>query len=426
MMIIGQSNVPSSVVDMPKVITSSSTKGSDTEINNGTSPHVHISRRTGEGGETSSRAKSGLAISFGRRCSLDFIRQNSPTKPSESKASRRRPRRSSLKSTVTNSTSLTSTATSFSTASTTSAAPTKVVTFSLDVAVRPIAQKNNAELNACWLSKDERQAIQLQAMADLKTLKAISRLPKDVQASDPEVLSLRSSISIRGLEQFSSKRLHHALFSLQHDHLWSVLQAQEEQRVLHRCYGIPMEAQQELAKVSADRSRTSRDRASRQGREDELAVLGYLGRFPSRRTDSSVSPSSSSQNNTTRPKSSTAANNTNRRRAPRRGSMPTTPFEKALVLPRPSAASSTFGLLTRSTSVSKNDTGKSNRTSSGAAGGNANTTTATNVNATVDAKNSAEDDRGPSGFSHAASSSPAVLLEPFVYPRLRGNRRNST
>ena len=88
---------------------------------------------------------------------------------------------------------------------------TKYVTFSLDVAVRPIAPKSPTELAASWLSREERADIQQAAKSDLRTLKAIARLPRDVQIADPNVRNLRSSMSIRGLEQFGSKRLHAAL-----------------------------------------------------------------------------------------------------------------------------------------------------------------------------------------------------------------------
>mmetsp|Transcript_32053 Transcript_32053/g.94328 ORF Transcript_32053/g.94328 Transcript_32053/m.94328 type:complete len:506 (-) Transcript_32053:160-1677(-) len=444
------------------------------------------------GGDEPPRPESSTAF---RRCSLEFTRQNSAKKLSEPKAavdpasaasssaSRRRPRRSSLKSTATSSTSSTSAASTASSSS--SSSPTKFVTFSLDVSVRPIAHKTPTENNACWLSTDERQAIQLQGKADLKTLKAISALPTAVQASDPDIRALRSSISIRGLEQFSSKRLHHALCALQHDHLWSVLEAQEEQRVRHRCYGHSRSAR-DLAKVSAERSATSRDRAMRQGREDMVAVLGYLGRSSAGVAQHARSPSYSSSGAAVRrstvggtssqhkPPTATASatrpttTTTTHRLVARRGSMPTiSSSEKDLVLKRSPSSTSTLGrqpvsaralhrvqgsfdsLLTRSTTASSsNNTNHNNghTTSLPSSGGKA--INAPGANATFDAffvnpltkrmatanpavnYDAAASSSSSSSYSSYSPTSAAAapLLEPFVHPRGRsdgGSRRNS-
>ena len=83
-------------------------------------------------------------------------------------------------------------------------------------------------------------------------------------------------MSLRGLEQFASKRLHRALWALQADHLHAVLDAQAYQCQLHRLYGRPVK-DTDLAEVSREKSQQFRERAVQQGREDEAAARRYLG-----------------------------------------------------------------------------------------------------------------------------------------------------
>lgn len=132
-----------------------------------------------------------------RRCSLEHAKQNSARKldATDTDPSHHSARRSSMKTSST---------------SGTGASRVKNVTFGLNVQVRPIAAKSDEENQACWLSKEERHQIQLQCNADLEILKRIAKSPEATK-NVPEMRAVRSSISIRGLEQFSSKRLHRAL-----------------------------------------------------------------------------------------------------------------------------------------------------------------------------------------------------------------------
>ena len=87
---------------------------------------------------------------------------------------------------------------------------------------------------------------------------------------------MRSNISLRGLEQFISKRIQRCLILEQQDVIYSVLEAQELQLQFSSHFGT-FNGPEELAKVSAERSLPSCERALRQGKEDEAAVLSYLG-----------------------------------------------------------------------------------------------------------------------------------------------------
>jgi hypothetical protein len=143
--------------------------------------------------------------------------------------------------------------------------------------------------------------------------------------SDPDVRRVRSVISIRGLEQFSSKRLHRALWALQADHRAAVLTAQDQHREL--LGGYPSLTTKnlmadELAWISHDKSRSSRERAARQGKEDEAAVLSYIARS-----------------------SSAAIHGINGFRPSRRQSMPSAPTPT--ISPSPSSSSSDLGQMQR-------------------------------------------------------------------------------
>ena len=193
-----------------------------------------------------------------RRCSLEHAKHNSARKLDATDTSNHcATRRSSMK-------------TSSNTA--TDASRVKNVTFGLSVQVRPIPNTSDEEIQASWLSKEERRQIQLQCKADLKILKRIAKSP-EVAKNDPAIQAVRSSISIRGLEQFSSKRLHRALWALQQDHIHAVLEAQHIQRDMRRCYGAAPDPH-DIAKISAERSLEARKRALRQGLEDESVILG--------------------------------------------------------------------------------------------------------------------------------------------------------
>ena len=173
----------------------------------------------------------------------------------------RQPRRSSLKP-------------SSSTSRPSSTTPKKHVTFSLDVRVKEIEFRDQDYNQAAWLSKEERQDIQYRAKADLKVIKHLTKYPED--RDTPGFRAVRSNISLRGLEQFISKRIQRCLILEQQDVIYSVLEAQELQLQFSSHFGA-FNGPEELAKVSAERSFPSGERALRQGKEDEAAVLSYLG-----------------------------------------------------------------------------------------------------------------------------------------------------
>jgi len=193
------------------------------------------------------------------------------------------------------------------------------VRFSPDVRVKKFERPDDADLQRAWLSKAERSAIQAQAKADLKIIKRLSKEPDQVAA---DVRALRKTISLRGLEQFFSKRTLRALKEEQTDVIFGVLEAQQLQRqVSPHCYG-GYGGPNELAQLSADLSRSARDRAGRQGREDEASVVAYLGRS----TRAAAQPGFSFHPGTTAGAGGTATSSsrpTGTAKASRRGSMPT-------------------------------------------------------------------------------------------------------
>lgn len=200
---------------------------------------------------------------------------------------RRRPRRSSLKkssSATTKSTALTSSTKSLSSSSSSLAiSASKIVSFNLMADVHLIEPMSKEDLRATWMSREERSTIHARAQTDLKILNRMSKIPKEALMADPTIREIRASISIRGLEQFTSKSHHRLLCQMQYDHLWAVLDAQDRQREQYRTYGH-VQNPNDLAKVSSERSLASRKQALRQGKKDEEAVLGYLGRASTHRT----------------------------------------------------------------------------------------------------------------------------------------------
>jgi len=179
---------------------------------------------------------------------------------------------------------------SLSSSSSSSSSFKRTVAFSLDVTVRTIPAKTDAEISTLWLSQAERRSIHLQANAELKVLKQISKLPRDVRMTDPQVRKLRSSMTVRGLEQIFSKTLYRTLVAIQNDQRRAVLEAQDRHRQLHGSSNAAM-MEAELARISLEKSLTSLERAERQGREDEIAAMDYLMR---RSTPTSSSASSAS------------------------------------------------------------------------------------------------------------------------------------
>eukprot|EP00563_Minutocellus_polymorphus_P009505 CAMPEP_0181023286 /NCGR_PEP_ID=MMETSP1070-20121207/1971_1 /TAXON_ID=265543 /ORGANISM="Minutocellus polymorphus, Strain NH13" /LENGTH=310 /DNA_ID=CAMNT_0023100293 /DNA_START=17 /DNA_END=949 /DNA_ORIENTATION=+ len=231
-----------------------------------------------------SRPENPSVISF-RRCSLDHARSRhhhpvssdtctcstascSSFADDSTVASTRQRRRSSLK-----------TSTSRPRAASTPT-PNKCVTFRSDVLVKEIEFRDKDSLKAAWLSKEERQDIQFRAKADLKVIKHLSKHPED--RDTPGFRDIRSNISLRGLEHFVSKRIQRSLILEQQDVIYSVLETQELQRQCSPHVGT-LYGPAGLAKLSAERSLPGRERALRQGKEDEAAVLSYLGRSTRRK-----------------------------------------------------------------------------------------------------------------------------------------------
>ena len=213
-------------------------------------------------------------------------------------------RRSSLKKTKPEDCVATSSTRSLSTSS----AKRKRVSFSADVRMKKIERPDEEQLARSWLSKEERAEIQKQAKADLKIIKRISKEPDQ---SSPDIRAIRKTISLRGLEQFFSKRTLRDLKEEQQDVIYGVLEAQELQRqVDEHMYGAY--GPRQLAKLSAELSQSARDRATRQGREDEAAVVSYLGRT----SRAAAEPGFAFHQHSSSSSSGTG-------RATRRGSMPT-------------------------------------------------------------------------------------------------------
>jgi hypothetical protein len=146
----------------------------------------------------------------------------------------------------------------------------KHVTFRLRSQVKIIEPKSDDDIKASWLSDEEKHQIQRQFTADIKMLKRIAKLPETAM-NDPQIQQVKSSLSIRGLEHFCSKRLHKERLALQQDHIHAVLETQDMQRDMARRSGIaPVPLA--IAKISAEHSLQARRRALRQGMEDEAAV----------------------------------------------------------------------------------------------------------------------------------------------------------
>ena len=256
------------------------------------------------------------SIEHNKRQSPTRLRDDMPGGPSSSsslpptqitfpnKTSKTTRRRSSLKKTKPEDSVATSSTRSLSTSS----AKRKRVSFSADVRMKKIERPDEEQLARSWLSKEERAEIQKQAKADLKIIKRISKEPDQ---SSPDIRAIRKTISLRGLEQFFSKRTLRDLKEEQQDVIYGVLEAQELQRQVDRhMYGAY--GPKQLAKLSAELSQSARDRATRQGREDEAAVVSYLGRT----SRAAAEPGFAFHQHSSSSSSGTG-------RATRRGSMPT-------------------------------------------------------------------------------------------------------
>ena len=215
-----------------------------------------------------------------RRCSLEHAKQVEEIKKHQrqhSSARRPPPRRSSLKTSSSYTSSSSSSNNTSRPTSTTCTGSEKTVTFEGSVRMKIIEFRDQAYLEAAWLSQDERIEIQSQARADVKTIKQLAKHPQLLEDS-PELRQLRSSMSLRGLEQFYSKRVHRNLVSEQTNAIFGVLELQDELDELSRSIGTQFDKEKRLAQVSTDASLPARERAFVQGREDEAAIQKYLQR----------------------------------------------------------------------------------------------------------------------------------------------------
>ena len=254
-----------------------------------------------------------------RRCSLEHAKQ-------VEEARRYRPartprRRSSLK---------TSSSYGADAARNQSSAEKKNVAFCDSVRIKIIDHRDEAYQKAAWLSKKERLAIQHKAQGDIQTIKKLTK-NRHLVEENAALRRLRSSMSLRGLEQFYSKRIHRILLQEQLHAICDVLEAQEYLNESARCsqHGV-VDREAKIFEVSAEATLAARQRALRQGQEDEAAVKTYLGRKddPSSSSSSSQhSSSSSSQKESIAERSSRSLEMDNNRLPPRlrvarRASMP--------------------------------------------------------------------------------------------------------
>lgn len=213
-----------------------------------------------------------------RRCSLEHAKQVEEIKRHQRESSARRPppRRSSLKASSAYTSSSSSAAVPNS-SNNTNRPSDKSVAFDGSVRVKIIEFRDQAYLEAAWLSQEERIEIQNKARADVKTIKQLTKHPHLLEDS-PELRQLRSSMSLRGLEQFYSKRIHRNLVQEQMNVIYDVLELQDQLNESSRSFGTQFDKAKRIAQISTDGSLPARERAIVQGREDEAAIKKYLQR----------------------------------------------------------------------------------------------------------------------------------------------------
>ena len=262
--------------------------------------------------------RSSSMVEF-RRCSLEHAKQ-------VEEARRYRPanrtsvrRRSSLKTS--------SSYGSDANHSQSTAAAKKNVAFLDSVRIKIIEHRDEAYQREAWLSKKERLAIQQKAQADIRTIRNLTK-NRHLVEENAALHQLRNSMSLRGLEQFYSKRIHRTLLQEQLHAICDVLEAQEylnesARRCAHQ-HAVDREAK--IYEVSTEASSAARQRAYRQGQEDEAAVKTYLGRrdnpTPSLLSSSSQYSSLSSQKQPSAERSSRSLEMDSKSRLPPRPLMP--------------------------------------------------------------------------------------------------------
>ena len=154
----------------------------------------------------------------------------------------------------------------------TPASDKKKVAFSDTVRVKRIPFRDEAYFQAAWLSKQEQADIQGEAKNDIKIVKQLTKNSYLMKES-PEIRHLNLSISLRGLEPFSSRRMHQRLLQEQFNVICSVLDVQDE---INDSMNTLIDKEERIAQVSAGGSRKARERAIARGIEDEAAIKQCL------------------------------------------------------------------------------------------------------------------------------------------------------
>ena len=138
--------------------------------------------------------------------------------------------------------------------------------------VKRIPFRDEAYFQAAWLSKQEQADIQSEAKADIKIVKQLTKNSYLMKES-PEIRHLNLSISLRGLEPFSSRRMHQRLLQEQFNVICSVLDVQD---AINDSMNTLIDKEERIAQVSAGGSRKARERAIARGIEDEAAIKQCL------------------------------------------------------------------------------------------------------------------------------------------------------
>lgn len=196
-----------------------------------------------------------------------------------------------------------------------SSAYVKNVTFHSDVHMKKIPYRNERYLQAAWLSREERSLITEQAKTDMRIVKHLAKNPD--LAARPDMIRLRNLISVRGMEHLFSKKTMRIPKNEREEVICAVLEAQQRMGNSHSSSFSSLDSTYNgsvggdanmtdfIARICAECSRPSRERARKLGLGDEAAIRSYVGRNAKRRMSPSPASSCSSQH-----KSSTCTSNT--------------------------------------------------------------------------------------------------------------------
>ena len=165
----------------------------------------------------------------------------------------------------------------------------KNVAFSNDVYMKKIPHRNNRYLEAAWLSREERSLITEQAKTDMRIVKHLSKNPELAARSD--MVRLRNLISVRGMEHLYSRKTMGIPRNERESVMCAVLEAQQRMGNSHSSSFSSLDSStfqgsvsgdtqmaDYIARVCAECSLPSRQRARRLALGDEKAVRSYLGR----------------------------------------------------------------------------------------------------------------------------------------------------